>query len=220
MATQTFSAYHTALTALDNTTMDQTADSTVVYDNSATTEKKLLLKYIGAGLHSLVMMAAGMKARTTNGATAYSAEKSTNKVMIDGLSFDASTAQYAQFQIPLPKGFNSSGSITATFQWSTAATAGTGNVIWGIQMKYERDDDALDAAFGTAQTVTDGFLADGDMHVTAATSAITPSGTYAAGSVLRVQVYRDAANGSDTYTQAAILESVKINLPYSANTDD
>lgn len=220
MATQTLSAHLSGLSALDNTTVDHAADSLLIYDNTATTNKKVLAKYIGTGKHTVNLLAAGMIKRTTNGATAYSAEKATNDVMVSGYAFTAATDQAIQIMLPLPKGYDGTGTLTATFYWSSAATAGTGDVIWGCRAKYERNDDAIDAAYGTAQTTTDTFIADGDMHITSATSAITPGGTHASGCMLNIEVYRDADAGGDTYTQDALLLAVLVTLPYNANTDD
>lgn len=214
-----FSSFVNALSAL-TTDLDHANDALVVFDQSAGASKKTLARYVGAGKHTVNLLASGMIARTTNGPSSYSAEKATNKVMVSGFGFDAATAEYIQIMFPLPKGYNSAGTLTAKFLWSSAATAGTGNVVWGIQAAYRRDDDATDAAYGTAQTVTDTFIADGDIHVTSVTSAITPGGTHASECMLAVQVYRDAANGSDTYTQDALLLAVLVTLPYNANTDD
>lgn len=178
------------------------------------------LKAAIAGEHTVNLLAAGMVSRTTNGATAYSTEKATNDVMVKGYEFSASTEQAIQIAFPLPKGYNSSAGMVVKFYWTTSATAGTGNVIWGIRSRYSRNDDAIDQAFGTAVEVTDGFLADGDTHITGETSAMTPGGTYAAECMCRFEVYRKAADGSDTYNQTAILEAVMISLPIAEMTDD
>jgi hypothetical protein len=220
MPTQTLSAHVAGLSTLNNTNLDPTADSLLVYDSTAATNKIIQARYIGAGEHTVNLLASGMVARTTNGPSAYSAEKATNDVMVSGYGFDAATEEAIQIMIPLPKGFNSGGSIIAKFYWSSAATAGTGDVVWGIRLRYSRNDDAIDQAFGTGQTVTDSFIADGDTHVTSETSAITPGGTYAAECVLVAEVYRSAAAGGDTYTQDALLLACMISLPYSVNSDD
>lgn len=168
------------------------------------------------GLVELPIKAMGMVQRQTNGAAPYVAEKATNDAMVAGYAFDASTDEYIETWLIMPETYDG-GTIYAKIAWTTAATAGTGDVVWGVQANFLRNDDAIDAAAGTAQTVTDGFLADGDMHLTAWTSAITPSGTYtrAAGArtVLRIVVYRDANNASDTYTQDAVLTDIIIAFP-------
>jgi hypothetical protein len=167
------------------------------------------------GLHTISVPAAAMTARTTSGAASGTSESSTNKVMTVTLDFDAGTDEFAQFQIAMPKGWNES-TVTAQFIW----TAGnTGNVVWGIQGVAHSDDDALDAAFGTAQTVTDGVTAAGDVMISAATDAVTIAGTPAEGDLVTFQVYRDADNGSDTLAVDAKLIAVRLLYTTNAATD-
>jgi hypothetical protein len=52
----------------------------------------------------------------------------------------------------------------------------------------------VDQAWGTAQYVDDTFIANGDVHITSATSAITLAGTPAASEMVQFRVYRDVAN--------------------------
>ena len=167
---------------------------------------------------TLVVPATGAIARVTNGADPFVAEKATNDVMVAGYAFDAATTQYVDLAVPMPKRYNG-GTITATFYWTTAATAGTGDVVWECAAKFERNDDAIDAAFGTGVSVTDSFLADGDLHITSATAAITPGGTAADGAILRLLVYRDIGDAADTYTQDAVLTHVAITYTAAASTD-
>jgi hypothetical protein len=79
--------------------------------------------------------------------------------------------------------------------------------------------DALDAAFGTAQTVTDGVTAANDLMISAATSAMTIAGSPAEGDTVVFQVYRDADNGSDTLAADAKLLSVVLSLTTNAVDD-
>jgi hypothetical protein len=161
----------------------------------------------GVGKQTIWIPATAMKARLTNGAALGTVETTTNKIMIQTLDFDASTIEYAQFGIRMPKGWNE-GTVTAYFLWSNAS--GTGNVVWAIQAVAISDDDALDAAFGTAQSVTDGVTAAGDLMQSAETSAITIAGSPAAGDLVVFQAYRDASNGSDTFASDARLHGVVV----------
>ena len=72
------------------------------------------------------------------------------------------------------------------------------------------------AALGTAVTVTDTFIATGDLHVSSATGSMTIAGTPVVEDLIYFQVYRDADNGSDTYTQDARLLGIAIQ--YKENT--
>lgn len=147
--------------------------------------------------------------RVTNGAGIDGEELATNKINIDYLAFDAGTAEYAQATFDWPSGFTT---FTAKFFWTAAS--GSGAVVWAAQARCYADDDALDQAQGTAQTVTDTLLAANDTHISSATSAITPGGTVATGNLCVVQVYRDATNGSDTLAVDARL--IGIRLEFSA----
>lgn len=146
--------------------------------------------------------------RTTNGCGVDSREiGSTNRQNFDELLFDAATLEYAQALHILPSTFNNS-TVTVRFYWT--ASSGSGGVVWGIQGRALADDDALDIAFGTAQTVADTLLAANDMHITSATSAVTLGGTPAANRPIQFQLYRDATNASDTLAVDARLLGVEI----------
>lgn len=170
----------------------------------------------GVGLQSLWIPASAITPRGTNGASVGSTETSVNKVMLSTLDFDQSTAEYGQFDIAFPKGWNA-GTVFAQFIWTAAS--GSGDVIWGIQGISIVNDGALDVAFGTAQTVTDTVLATNDSHHSPETSAITISGA-AANAVCHFQVYRDAADGSDTLAADAKLIGIKLLYSVTQSHDD
>lgn len=167
------------------------------------------------GVQSTPVLAAAMTSRTTNGPATGSTESSTNKIMLVTLDFDASTAEYAQFMFPMPRSWNE-GTITAQFIWSAT---NTGNVVWGIQGVAISDDDVFDAAFGTAQTVTDGVTATTDIMQSSFTSAVTIGGSPAEGDIVCFQVYRDASNGSDTCSVDAKLIGIRLNFTTNAADD-
>lgn len=167
------------------------------------------------GTHTIPVLAGAMTSRTTNGAAAGLSESTTNKVMLRTLDFDQTTVEYAQIAIPMPKSWNE-GTVTVQFIWTAGAT---GNVVWAAQGVALSDDDAVDTAFGTAQTVTDGVTASGDVMESAFTSAITIGGTPAAEDIVVFQFYRDAGNGSDTLAADAKLIGVRINYTVNAGDD-
>ena len=148
-------------------------------------------------------------ARTTNGAASGTSETTTNKVMIKTLDFDASTDEFAQFSVRMPKSWNES-TITATFVWTHGSTTTNVGVVWGIQGVALSNDDAIDTAFGTAQTVTDTLIATNDMHVSAATSAVTIGGTLAANTPIQFTIYRDVSDAGDDLGVDARLLGVEI----------
>jgi hypothetical protein len=91
--------------------------------------------------------------------------------------------------------------------------------VWAIQGVAITDDDVFDAAFGTAQTVTDAVTATTDLMQSAFTSAITIAGSPAEGDLVCFQVYRDATNGSDTVTVDASLIGIRLNFTTNAADD-
>jgi hypothetical protein len=202
-----------------DTTPDHAADHVMTRDASATAVKKVLLQYVGAGKQTIWVPAGSMTARTTNGPAAGTLETTTNKVMIKTLDFDAAAAEHAQFSVQMPKGWNE-GTVSALFVWSHAATTTNFGVVWGIQGVAVSDDDALDVAFGTAQTVADTGGTTNDLYRSSETSAVTIAGTPAENDVVIFQVYRDATNGSDTLAIDARLHGVALFYTTNANTDN
>lgn len=170
------------------------------------------------GLRNQVINASAMVPRATNGAVATTVESTTNKVLTASLDFDQSTAQYAQISIPLPKSV-AAATMTARFRWTAAAGTAGQVVIWGAQLLALSDGDTIDTAFGTAQTVSDTLIATGDFHITTVTAAITAGNGLTKQDQLILQVYRDAANASDTLAASAKLVSVEIFLSLDAATD-
>lgn len=151
--------------------------------------------WIGAG---------ALTPRTTNGAASATVETTTNDITYDVLDFDQTTSEGACFQISLPGAWNV-GTVKAKFYWTAASGAGT--VTWSLKAGSLADDDVIDTAYGTPQAVTDTLIATGDMHITAATAAITIAGTPAVDDWLYFEVSRDIA---DTLNADARLIGIKI----------
>ena len=171
-----------------------------------------------AGVHSVPIPATGMYAATTNGAAAGTAETTNNAVMVKTWDFDASTDEYVQFQVPMPKSWNE-GTITAKFYWSHAATSSNFGCSWAIQGLALGNDDAIDTAFGTAIVVDDTGGTTDDIYVTAATSAVTVAGSAAAEDIVIFRVFRDVSDSNDDMAIDARLHAVKIDITTDAGTD-
>jgi hypothetical protein len=183
------------------------------------TSGSTFIEFKAGGVQSVPIMAAAMTARTTSGAAAGSVELTTNKIMLATLDFDPAADEFAQFMVPMPKSWNE-GTVTAQFIWTAAAGTAAQTVTWGIQAVAISNDDALDAAFGTAQLVSDALLAVNDQHTSAFTSAITIGGTPAEGDLVIFQVYRDADHATDdTLTGDAKLIGVRLNFTTNAADD-
>jgi hypothetical protein len=203
--------------ATEDTTPETAADFVVTRDNSANAYKKVRLDRIGVGKQTVWVPAAAMTSRTTNGAASGTTESSTNKVMNKTLDFDTSTQEFAQFTISFPKGWNE-GTVTFIPYWTAAS--GTGGVVWALEAVAVSDDDAIDTAFGTAQTSTDTLISAGDVHVGPESAAITIGGSPAEGDISYFQIKRDVSDGSDTLNADARLVGVRLIYTINSNIDD
>jgi hypothetical protein len=169
-------------------------------------------------LKTLWIPAAAMRPSSSGGCAALALVASAaNQPDISSLDFDSTTAEYAQFSVRFPKGWDE-GTVTAIFHWSHAATTTNFGVRWGLQGVAVSDDDTIAVAYGTAQEVTDTGGTTNDLYVSAATSAITIAGTPAAGDQVFFRAYRDPANGGDTMAIDARL--MGITVLYTINTMD
>lgn len=138
-------------------------------------------------------------------------ETATNKVNYWTLAF--STNDLAFWQVIMPRSY-SGGPVIARVHWTAAS--GSGTVIWDIAGLMRGDDDALDTAYGTAQSVTDTLIATGDEHISDATPAITFAGTPAGGKLLLLRVTR---SGGTLGADVPELIGVGIEFPTSGHSD-
>lgn len=138
---------------------------------------------------------------TTDGcAAATNTELATNDVQIEYLAFDHTNKEYACLSYPMPEDWDL-GTIKAKFLWLPATGCSASDVVrWGLQAVSVADDGAIDATYGTAQTVTDTVTAAtvSDFYITDATAAITVGGTPASGNIVHFKVFRDAEEVADT----------------------
>lgn len=191
----------------------KTGHRVIVAYNAADTSYCLINAGQFIGTHQIPIMAAGMIPATTNGAALGQTETSSNKVNFRTLDFDQTTQEHACFAITMPSSWDEG---TVTFRAIWTAASGTGTFICGLQGLACSNDDAIDAAYGTAVTVTDTLISTGDLHVSPTSTALTIAGTPAAGDTVFFRVYRDI---SDTLNADAKLISVEILIAVDAMTD-
>lgn len=170
------------------------------------------------GQHTIWLPAGAMIPATTNGGELETSESTTNKVMMDGLLFDAATSESAQAAVQMPKSWDES-TIVAQFVWTHPATTTNFGVTWGIQARAFGNSDALDAAFGTAVEVSDTGGTTNDVFISPETGAVTVGGTPGAEELVIFKFYRDPADGGDTMAVDAKLLGVKIHYTTNAETD-
>ena len=171
-----------------------------------------------AGKETMWIPAQAMYGPTTNPADAAQVETTAIRPDLKVFDFDASTKQYTQFTVAMPKSWNE-GTLTYQVYWSPSTT-NTGNCIFGLQGVACADGDTIDVAYGTAIEVTDaGIGTVEDQQITSESSAMTVAGSPAAGEQTYFQLYRDAADGSDTFTGESRVLGVKIFYTTDAAND-
>ena len=130
---------------------------------------------------------------TTNGAEITSRETSSNTVNYHYAAFDTSTSESAWFTWTPPANWNA-GTVRFKLYWTNTAGLTTETIDFDLAAVAFANDDAIDTAVGSAQNVTDTWLAQGDMHITAFSSAITIAGSPAAGEEVHFKLSRDVAS--------------------------
>lgn len=174
-------------------------------------------KYVSQGAKGdppdgqLVLTAAGGWPSTTNGcADPTKVEYGTNDIDLYVADFDPDSDEYMQWTVPMPSDWDG-GTVVAAFYW-IANSASTNGVVWGLQGRSLADNEAVDAAWGTGQTVTDANNAQNYMNISSATAAITLGGTPAASELVQFRGYRagSSGGGSDNLAVDARLVAVRV----------
>lgn len=170
------------------------------------------------GLQSIWIPAAAMTPRTTNGAAIGVIEMTTNKNMFRTLDFDTTTQEFAQFAIRMPKSWNE-GTVTFAPVWSHPATTTNFGIVFGLSGVAIGNDDAGDAAFGTAQTSTDTGGTTNDIYEGPTSSAITIAGTPLENDLVMFLFSRGVSYGSDTMAVDARLHGIMLFYTIDTATD-
>jgi hypothetical protein len=171
------------------------------------------------GKQTIFIPAAAMVPRITNGPSDGVGETTTNRVMRRTMDYDASTAEFAQFAIAMPKSWNE-GTITFQALWSHAATTVNFGVVWTLAAVSISDADALEAAFGTAVNVADTGGTTDTLYISPESSAVTIAGTPAELDQIVLQIARTPTDGADTMAIDARLHGVRVYYTTNAATDD
>lgn len=136
--------------------------------------------------------AGAMVSRTTAGALAGTEELASNDIMVDFFAFDDTTAEAVQFKLAMPDEWDR-GTVKAKVFWYSASATTSHTAVWGVKARAVSNDDALDGTWGSEIEVSDDVIAAGDLHVTAATSAITVGGTPQLGDLIMFEIDQDSA---------------------------
>jgi hypothetical protein len=171
-----------------------------------------------AGKETIWIPSSAMYGATTNPADAQQVETTATRPDMKVLDFDASTDEFAQFSIAMPKSWNE-GTLTYQVYWTPGST-NTGDCIFGLQAVACADNDTIDVAYGTAVTVTDaGIGTVEDQQISSESGAVTVAGSPAAGELTYFQLFRDANAGGDTFSADARVLGVKIFFTTDAAND-
>ena len=171
-----------------------------------------------AGKETIWVPASAMYGATTNPADAQQVETTATRPDMKVLDFDASTDEFAQFSIAMPKSWNE-GTLTYQVYWTPGST-NTGDCIFGLQAVACADSDTIDVAYGTAVNVTDaGIGTVKDQQISSESGAVTVAGSPAAGELTYFQLFRDANAGGDTFSADARVLGVKIFFTTDAAND-
>lgn len=119
----------------------------------------------------------------------------------------------------IPPGNWNGSTITAKIYWVQGGSA-TGDVKFEVDARSFADNETLDAAFGTAQSVTDSALNDTTkLAVTSATSAITVGGTPAAGELVVLRLTRLGGDAADTLNRSVLIVGIQITYGINAYSE-
>lgn len=197
------------------------ANVTLAYNDAANT---LTIAASGSGggavgKHAVWIPAAAMIPRLTGGPADGWTETPTNAVQLRTLDFDPAVAEFAQFQVAMPRSWNE-GAVSFQALWSHGAASGAFGVVWQLQAVALSDGDGLDAAFSPATSVADaGGVAD-TLYQSAESAAFTPAGSPTEGDLVVFQISRAATDAADTLAVDADLIGVRLFFTTTAATDD
>lgn len=171
------------------------------------------------GKHAIYIAAGAMRPSVTGGCAALAAIASAaNQPDIVTLDFDATTQEFAQFSLVMPKKWNE-GTVTFIPHWSHASTSVNFGVVWGLQAVAVSNDDAIAVAFGTEQTSTDTGGTTNDYYAGPESAAITIAGTPQPEDMVFFRLNRNPAAGSDTMAIDARLHGITLFITTNADTD-
>jgi len=123
------------------------------------------------------------------------------------LEYGDGSNQYGYNRLKLP--IDWTGAIDLTVAWFTSAT--TGNVRFGLQTACIAVGESLDAAWNTAQYVTDAAQGVTIRHNTLTFSSVTTTGC-AAGEMFKFRLLREPGDAADTIAASAAVTEVTFTI--------
>lgn len=142
-----------------------------------------------------------------------------NQPDIQTLDFDATTQEYAQFSLPMPKAWNA-GTVSMQFLWSHGSASGSYGVMWSVQALAFGDADALTVNFPAAVSVTDTGGTANKLYASPETAAVTIGNSPAQSDTVYVRISRVATDAADTLSVDARLHGVRLFYTATQYSDD
>jgi len=173
---------------------------------------------VTSGKHTIWVPAAAISSRITNGAIQAIVEAVTNKNIISTLDFDTTTQQYGQFSIRMPKSWDG-GTVSFSVSWSHPATSTNFGVVWSLAGVAVSNNEGLDVAFGTIQTITGTGGVTNNLYISGESSAITIDGSPSPQDYVMFQISRVVADSSDNMAVNARLHGITLYFTTNAATD-
>jgi hypothetical protein len=173
------------------------------------------LDYLNTKINSQFILPVTAMSPVTAGPPAFAAvDMVSNGNLYNFLDFADGSFLAADIVFPMPADYNG-GTITAQFYWTANSTSGN-SVLWGIYGVSIADNEALDVAFGTPQTVLDANKTTAyKLNISDATPAVTIAGSPVAGELVCWRIVRSGADPGDTLAATARLLAVVINYTRS-----
>ena len=169
-----------------------------------------IINYVGK--QTMWVPAVAMYATTTNGAELAQTELTATNPEIKAFAFDASTTEFAQFAVNMPKNWNL-GTVTYQTFWSASATdTGTGG--WKLAGVSIADNVDIDTSFGTAVADTPKAASgtQDDLTVNVESGAVT-----IASAAVDCSTFFSIERNTGTDTNTGDLRLLGIKLFYTTN---
>jgi hypothetical protein len=171
------------------------------------------------GRQTMWVPATAMTPRLTNGPTPGLIEVTSNKNIIKTLNFDATTQQFAQFDIAMPKSWDE-GVVYYKVYWSNPSTSSVFGVVWGLDAVSVSNGYFLDTNFGTTIYVNDTGGSFDTMWISPQSAALTVGGFTPEESYVQFRISRVPADSLDTMTVVARLHGIQLYYNTNIGTDD
>lgn len=166
------------------------------------------IKYASADPWRIIDLPAGSWSPTTTSGCAAIAtvEAGTNDIDYKVLDFATDSDENAFINFQMPNSWDA-GAIQFRYVWTNAGGGAAETVTFELSGRSYADSDAIDQAVGTAVEVSDTWLAQGDIHISAWSGNVTLTGA-TAGEWVHLEIMRDVSE--DDLTGDARLIGVQL----------